>query len=154
MAAHWTWTSPSSELLVSVELDSLVAEALAVLVMSAAGGPTIWQSAAVVAAVRVMVLLPPEATLPKLQVSVLRPACGLVPAQAAASVPPTVQLRVAGPGRTSVSVTALAVPGPRLDVTIVNTALLPAVTLPAPGGSLSGGFTTRTCRHWAVTVSL
>src|SRR5713101_8241254 len=124
IAAQTTWTSPWSELLLSAAESSLVAEPLAVLLMSPVGVPLV-KSAAVVAAVTVIVLDPGNGISPKLQVKMLRPACGLVP-QLAASAPATVQLLVAGPGRVSVRVTPVAVIGPLFVVTIVNTALLPA----------------------------
>src|SRR5262245_42950660 len=54
------------------------------------------QLAAVVAAVSVMVLVAPAATVPKSQVNVIPPATGELGEQAAASGPPTVQSRPEG----------------------------------------------------------
>jgi len=85
------------------------------------------QSAAVLDAVRVMVLVVPTAIVPKLQVSVVPPATGEVGKQADAFAPPTVQLRVAGPGSTSVSVTLLELPGPLAVTTTVKLTGSPAV---------------------------
>src|SRR5258707_17235 len=110
--------------------------------MSPAGGPTIEQSAAVFAALTVTGFEAGNGTLPKLQVKRLPPACGLVPVQLAASVPPTVQFLVAGPGRVSVIETPVAATGPLFVVTIVKTALLPALTVPGAVASLSGVFVT------------
>ena len=57
-------------------------------------------------------------------------------------------------GRLSVRVTDVAVPEPMFEVTIVNTASLPAPTVPAPVASLSGVLTTRTSGQSTVTESL
>ena len=74
----------------------------------------------------------------------LPPACGFVPEQLAAFAPATVQPVPAIVGRTSVRVTPVAVIGPLFVTVIVNTALLPALTVPAPVASLSGVFTIET----------
>src|SRR5439155_5342622 len=112
--------------------------------MSPVGVPAV-QSAAVVAAVSVICLDPGNGTSPKLQVKVLRPACGLAPqAVAVKSVPPTVQLLVAGPGRTTLMVTPGAVIRPLFGTVTVNTAFLAGLAVSGEPGARSGGCTTST----------
>src|SRR2546425_12493441 len=90
------------------------------------------QSAASVAEVSVIVLEPGNKIVPKLHVKL-----PLVMVQAAASAPPTVQLRPLS-GNASVSITFCAAVGPLFVTTTVKTASVPALMVV----TASGVFTT------------